>query len=88
MTTKKHLGTITILLKDRHNHAQDVQELLTDNSRIIMARLGVNPSRSCIKNCTGIITLTVEGTVKEISDLTKKLNKLYGIVAKSIIITN
>ena len=87
MNTKKHLGTITILLEDRHNHAQDVQEILTDNSRIIMARLGVNPSRSCIKNCTGLITLTIEGTAKEISDLTKKLNKLYGIVAKSITIT-
>ena len=87
MIIKKHLGTITILLKDRHNHAQDVQEILTDNSRIIMARMGVNPSRSCIKNCTGLITLIVEGTSKEIADLNKKLNKLYGIVAKSIIIT-
>lgn len=87
MITKKHLGTITVLLKDRHNHAQDVQEILTDNSRMIMARLGVNPSRTCVKNCTGLITLTVEGTVQEIAALTKKLNKLYGIVAKSIIIT-
>ena len=88
MLNKKHLGTITILLKDRHNYAVETQKIFTEYGRIILGRMGINPARSCVKNCTGLITLSVEGTVKEISNLTKKLNKLYGVVAKKIIITD
>ncbi|MBU1203430.1 hypothetical protein KKH39_05300 [Patescibacteria group bacterium] len=88
MPSKKHLGTITILLKDRHNYAIDTQKIFTEHGKMILARTGVNPSRTCVKNCTGLIVLLVEGTVTEISDLTKKLNKLYGVVAKKIIITD
>lgn len=88
MLGKKHLGTITILLKDRHNYAVETQKIFTEYGRIILGRMGINPARSCVKNCTGLITLSVEGTVKEISDLTKKLNKLYGVVAKKIIISD
>jgi metal-responsive CopG/Arc/MetJ family transcriptional regulator len=88
MSVKKHLGTITILMKDRHSYALEVQEILTTNGHLIMARMGINPARTCVKNCTGVITLMVEGTAKEINDLTKKLDKVYGAVAKKIIITD
>jgi len=87
MAIKKHLGTITILVKDRQVHAEDVNRLLTDNGHMIMARLGVNVQKSCVEHCTGMITITVEATAKEINDLTKKLDKLYGIVAKASIMT-
>jgi len=87
MSSKRHLATITILVKDRQMHAQDVQKTLTENGHIILARLGVNPQRACIKNCTGLITIVVDGTAKQINDLTKKLNSLYGIVAKSCVVT-
>ena len=88
MTNKKHLATITILVKDRQTHVKDVQQILTDNGHLVMARLGVNPQRSCVKNCTGLIAVAVEGTAKEINGLTKKLDELYGIVAKTNIMTN
>lgn len=88
MTTKKHLGTITILMKDRHSYAVEVQEILTLNGHLIMSRMGINPARTCVKNCTGIITLLVEGTAIEINALTKKLDKLYGVVAKRVVITD
>lgn len=84
---KKHLATITILTKDRHMNAVEVQKVLTAHGHLVLARLGVNPQRSCVKGCQGLITITAEGTVKEINDLTRKLDKLYGIVAKNIIIT-
>ena len=87
MSDKKHLATITILVKDRQTHAKDVQQILTDHGHLIMARLGVNPARSCVANCTGLITVAVEGTTEEIDNLTKKLDKLYGIVAKVNIMT-
>ena len=82
MTEEKHLGTITILIKNRQTHAKDVQNILTDNGHMVMARLGVNVQKSCVENCTGLIAVAVEGTVKEINDLAKKLDDLYGIVAK------
>lgn len=88
MPSKKHLATITILVKDRQTHAGDIQKILTDSGHLIMARLGVNVQRSCVSNCTGLITVAVEGTAKEINDLTRKLNKLYGIVAKKNIMTD
>jgi hypothetical protein len=87
MAEKKHLATITILVKDRQIHAKDVNRILTDNGKLIIARLGVNVQRSCIKHCTGVITVAIEGTAKQINDLTKKLDGLYGIVAKANIMT-
>ena len=87
MKTAKHLGTISILIKDRQLHVPEVQKLLTDNSDMIIARLGVNVERKCSSGCIGLITLTVEGSNADINNLTKKIDKLYGIVAKSNILT-
>ena len=86
MPAKKHLASITIIVKDRHMHASDVQQILTDNGNLIMAQLGVNPARQCIEHCTGFIVVAVTGTAKEIKDLTKKIDDLYGVEAKACII--
>ena len=69
-------------------NAGEVQKILTDNGHLVMARLGVNVQRACVENCTGFIAVAVEGTAKEIRDLTKKLDSLYGIVAKACIVTD
>lgn len=87
MENKKHLATITILVKDRQTNSKDVQQILTDNGHLIIARLGVNVQRSCVENCTGLITVAVEGTADEINGLTEKIDSLYGIVAKNNIMT-
>lgn len=87
MAEKKHLGTITILVKDRQAHSTDVQSMLTGHGHLIMARLGVNVQRACVENCTGLITVVVEGTSAQIRKLEKELDGLYGIVAKACIIT-
>lgn len=87
MLNKKQLATITILIKDRQAHAKDVQQILTDSGHLVIARLGVNVQRACVENCTGLITVAVEGANQEINELTEKLNKLYGIVAKNNIMT-
>lgn len=85
--TKKYLGTITILVKDRHTYSPDVNKVLSEQGNLVMARLGVNIQPLCMSGCHGLIAVAVQGTVKEINGLTQKLNSLYGIVAKSIIIT-
>lgn len=75
MPNKKHLATITILVKDRQAHANDVQQILTEHGHLVMARLGVNVQRSCVENCTGLVAVAVEGTADEINDLTKKTRR-------------
>jgi len=87
MENKKNLATITILVKDRQANSQELQKLLTDNGHLILSRLGVNVERSCVENCTGLITIAVEGTEEEINDLTNKLNSFSGIVVKNNIMT-
>lgn len=84
---KRHLGTITILVGDRQNNSKALHEVLSENGHLIMARMGVNVHRMCTEKCTAMMSLAVEGTVKEINDLTKKIDKLYGIVAKSNVMT-
>ncbi|MBT3355779.1 CopG family transcriptional regulator [bacterium] len=84
---KRHLATISILLKDRTNQAPLVNQILTDHGRLIVARLGVNVQRRCIEHCTAIVTIIIDGTAKEISALRKKLDESYGVVAKSNILT-
>ena len=85
---KKHLATISILLKDRKDRAPLVNEILTNHGHLIISRLGVNVQRYCMEHCTAIITIVVEATAKEISTLTEEIDKLYGIVAKNNTLTN
>jgi len=87
MPNKKHLATITILVKDRQTNSENVNKMLTENGHLIISRLGVNVQRSCVENCTGLIAVAIEGTAKEINDLTKSLDELYGIVAKANVMT-
>lgn len=84
---EKQLGTITILIEDRQTHADDVQKILTESGHLIMSRLGVNVQPACVDHCTGLIVVAMAATTKQMNDLVKKLNKLYGIVAKASIVT-
>jgi hypothetical protein len=82
----KHLATITIFSDDRHNNALAIQKIMTEESRLIHARLGVNLVPACSAQCMGIITLIAEGSTAQITSLTAKFNKLKAVKAKSIII--
>lgn len=84
---KKHLATISILIKDRQNHAPEVNRILTENGHIILSRSGLNVQRHCIEHCTAVITIIVEANAYKIHDLAHQLNDIYGIVAKHNILT-
>ena len=86
MKTKKYLATITILVENRQKNVPAVNRVLTDNGRLIMARLGISVQRACVGKCAGLIVIAIEASKKEILELTKKLNKLSGILTKSCII--
>lgn len=79
-----HLATIAILVKDREKHSPEVNRILTENGHLILARLGVNIQRHCIAHCTAMITVTLEASAKDITRVTKELDQLYGITAKSL----
>ncbi len=85
--SKKHLATISILVKDRHAQAPDVNKILTDRGNLVMSRLGINVQQHCIENCTAIIVVVVEGSTKEIDLLVKDLDGIYGIIAKKNVLT-
>ena len=82
MGIKKHIATISILIKDRQTNAGQVQKILTEHGNIVIARTGVHITRGCVERCTGIITLILEGPKRDINKLNKKIDNLYGIVSK------
>ncbi len=84
---KKHIGTITIFSNDRHNNAVRLQEVLTDSSNLIRSRFGINLAPLCSEKCPGVIVLVVEGTIAQINALTKKIDKIYAVKAKNVIIS-
>jgi len=86
VSKKLHLATITILVKDREKNSTAVNQILTENGHLILARLGVNVQRHCIEHCTAIITIVVEASASDVAKITKKLDNLYGIVAKSCLV--
>ena len=79
---KKHLATISILIKDRQTHAGDVNVILSKHGDIIISRLGLNLQKQCIQHCSALIVVIVDGSNKELNVLTKELDDLYGIVAE------
>lgn len=87
MPKKIHIGTISILVKDRQVNAKDLNQMLTENGHLIMARLGVNLQKSCVDHCTGLIVAAVEGSAQEINSLAEEIDCLYGVVAKASIVT-
>lgn len=86
--SKRHLATLSILLKDRQSQASDLQQILTDEGHLIMARLGVNVQPKCIEHCNGMIVLALDGDLKDIKAFAKKIDKIYGVVAKLSVLTN
>lgn len=84
---KQHLGTITIMITNRQVNSEKLNKALSENGHVILTRLGVNIEPRCISNCSGLITIIVKGTSVQINDLTKTLNKLYGVIAKNCVIT-
>ena len=86
MKEKINLATISILIKNREKNSDYVHEVLRDNSKLVLTRMGMNIQPKCISNCLGVVTVIVQGSAKEINDLTKKLNKKSGISAKLVIL--
>jgi len=74
----KRLGVVGIVVEDR-SVVPEVQKLLSDNSAIILGRMGI-PDR---ESGFSAISVVVKGSVEEISALTGKLGKIKNVSVKS-----
>ena len=79
---EKRVGSAIILILEREN-VQNLNEVLSKHSQIIIGRLGLPRS-----NGQSIISLVLEGTTDEIGSLTGQLGRLSGIQVKSVLLKN
>jgi len=79
---EKRVGSAIILIQERDN-VQNLNEILSKHSQIIIGRLGLPRS-----NGQSIISLVLEGTTDEIGSLTGQLGRIIGIQVKSVLLKN
>jgi len=75
----KRIGTITIIITDRTEQAQKVNQILCDFGEMIIGRMGLPHAPGDLH----IIALIVHASTDEIGALTGKLGALPGIYVKA-----
>jgi putative iron-only hydrogenase system regulator len=75
------IGSIVIIVKDRIHAAPKINQLLSDFSDMILARVGL-PFK---ERDMHIINLIINGSTDRIGSLTGKLGNLEGVTVKSIL---
>ncbi|WP_213818627.1 TM1266 family iron-only hydrogenase system putative regulator [Garciella nitratireducens] len=76
---KNKIAMIGIIVEDL-SYAEIVNDIFHEHAPLILGRMGIPYKERGIS----IITLIIEGTEDEISNLTYKLNKIPQITVKSI----
>lgn len=79
---EKRAGSAIILIQTRED-VQQLNDILSKHSQIIIGRLGLPRS-----NGQSIISLVLEGTTDQIGSLTGQLGRLRGIQVKSVLLKN
>lgn len=75
----KRLGFIGIIIDDREKSAGPVNDVLSKNADMILARTGLPNA----KENTSVITLVINSTTDELGILTGKLGNIPGVSVKS-----
>ena len=75
----KRIGTITIIITNRPNQAQNVNAILSEFGDVIIGRMGIPYTPKDLH----IIALIVHASTDDIGALTGKLGTLKGIQVKS-----
>jgi putative iron-only hydrogenase system regulator len=75
----KRLGFIGIIIDDREKSASAVNEILSKNAEMILARTGLPNA----KENTSVITLVINASTDELGILTGKLGNIPGVSVKS-----
>lgn len=79
---EKRAGSAIILIQTRED-VQQLNDILSKHSQIIIGRLGLPRS-----NGQSIISLVLEGTTDQVSSLTGRIGRLKGIQVKSVLLKN
>ena len=75
----KRIGFVGIIIENRKEHAEAVNQALSEFGHLIVVRTGVPNVRS---SCS-VITLVVDASTAEIGALTGKLGMIAGVSVKS-----
>lgn len=81
MDLESRIAVVGVVVEDRVNAAQKVNEILSLHADMIVGRLGV-PHK---EKDAGVIALIINGTTDEIGSLTGKLGNVKGVKVKSAI---
>jgi len=79
---ERRVGSVIILIQTRES-VQDLNEIISKHSQIIIGRQGLPRSDG-----QSIISLVLEGTTDQIGSLTGQLGRLSGIQVKSVLLKN
>lgn len=79
---EKRVGSAIILI-ETHENVQQLNEIISNHSQIIIGRLGLPRSTG-----QSLISLVLEGTTDKIGSLTGQLGRLSGIQIKSVLLKN
>ena len=79
---EKRVGSVIILI-ETHENVQQLNEIISKHSQIIIGRLGLPRSTG-----QSLISLVLEGTTDQIGSLTGQLGRLSGIQIKSVLLKN
>lgn len=78
----KHVGTVSILVKER-NCIKEVNQILSEYHDMIMGRIGFPYHDKGLH----VISVIVEGEACDINGLAEKLDKLDNVCTKSVALT-
>ncbi len=81
LTSKKRLGVIAIVVKDRNESYMAVNDILHLYGKIVVGRMGI-PYKD--RNLS-IMAIIVDGTTDEIGAMTGKLGRLKSVTVKSML---
>jgi putative iron-only hydrogenase system regulator len=76
---QKRLGFVGIIVEDREKCSGEVNQVISENAPLILARTGLPHA----KGNTSVITLVIDATTDELGVLTGKLGRIRGISVKS-----
>lgn len=79
---EKHVGTVSILVKER-TCIQEVNQILSEHHDIIMGRIGFPYHEKSLH----VIAVILEGSSCDIEGLGAKLDKLDNVCTQSVLLT-
>ncbi|MFW5790653.1 MAG: TM1266 family iron-only hydrogenase system putative regulator [Bacillota bacterium] len=79
MTNSKRIGVVGIVIEDRKEVAEKLNQILSESGEIILGRMGI-PSR---EYDLSMLSLIVEGTPDQVAGMTGKIGNLPGVSIKS-----